>query len=74
MFRRLLEQQMKVVEGGGEPMNTYRDPAKNEIHVFPVERFTYPGYDGFTGGPFLSDTPRKPDVEAILSGEGSHQR
>jgi len=71
MFRRLLDQQMKIVEDGGEPMNVHRDPAKNEIHVFPVERFEYPGHDGYTGGPFINDTPRKPDVEAMLSGEGS---
>ena len=70
MFRRLLDQQMKIVEDGGEPMNIQRDQAENEIHVFPVERFEYPGYDGFTGGPFINDTPRKPDVEALLSGEG----
>ena len=71
MFRRLLDQQMRVVEDGGEPMNVHRDPAKNEIHIFPVERFVYPGHDGFTGGPFIHDMPRKPDVEAILSGEGA---
>ena len=46
---------------------------EREIHVFPVERFVYPGYDGFTGGPFISVTPRKPDIEAVLSGEGSQR-
>ena len=37
LYRRLLRQQMKIVEDGGEPMNTFRDPAKNvSVHV-PTE-------------------------------------
>ena len=70
MFRRMLDEQARIVEDGGEPMNVYRDPAENEIHIFPVERRAYPGYEG-TGGPFKDITPRKPDVETILSGEGA---
>jgi 5,5'-dehydrodivanillate O-demethylase len=35
MFRRLLDQQMKIVENGGELMNIQRDSAKNQIHAFP---------------------------------------
>ena len=31
LFRRLLQEQMRIVEDGGEPMNVIRDPAKNEI-------------------------------------------
>ena len=31
MFRRLLLEQMKVVESGGDPINTFRDPTKNQI-------------------------------------------
>ena len=69
MFRRMLDEQARIVEDGGEPMNVYRDPAENEIHIFPVERRAYPGYEG-TGGPFKDVVPRKPDVEAALSGEG----
>ena len=34
MLRRLLEQQIKVVEEGGEPMALVRDPAKNKIIEF----------------------------------------
>jgi 5,5'-dehydrodivanillate O-demethylase len=29
LYRRMLEEQMKVVEDGGEPMNIFRDPAQN---------------------------------------------
>ena len=34
MFRRLLEQQIAIVERGGEPMALMRDPAKNRIISF----------------------------------------
>jgi 5,5'-dehydrodivanillate O-demethylase oxygenase subunit len=34
MFRRLLAEQIAVVEQGGEPMALVRDPAKNEIIAF----------------------------------------
>ena len=69
MFRRLLDEQAKLVADEGEPMNVYRDPEKNQCLVFAIERYRYPGYEG-TGGPFKDFKPRKPDVEAILSGEG----
>jgi 5,5'-dehydrodivanillate O-demethylase len=37
LYRRLLREQMKIVEDGGDPMNTFRDPEKNvSIHV-PTE-------------------------------------
>ena len=29
LYRRLLREQMKIVEDGGDPMNTFRDPATN---------------------------------------------
>lgn len=31
LYRKLLQEQMRVVEDGGDPMNTFRDPAENEI-------------------------------------------
>ena len=35
LYRRLLREQMALVEDGGEPMNTFRDPEQNEIiHLF----------------------------------------
>jgi hypothetical protein len=37
LYRRLLREQMKIVEQGGDPMNTFRDPAANvSLHV-PTE-------------------------------------
>jgi len=34
LYRRLLSRQMRIVEDGGDPMNTFRDPAGNvSIHV-----------------------------------------
>ena len=36
MFRKLLMEQMKVVQDGGDPMNVYRDPARNERIDLPV--------------------------------------
>ena len=37
MYRSMLQEQMQVVEDGGEPMNVFRDPAKNECIVTPYE-------------------------------------
>ena len=34
LYRRLLREQMRIAEDGGDPMNTFRDPARNvSIHV-----------------------------------------
>jgi hypothetical protein len=37
MYRRLLLEQIKIVEDGGEPMNTFRDPAKNKMIMLPFD-------------------------------------
>lgn len=37
LYRRLLRQQMAIVEDGGEPMNVFRDPERNECLNIPVE-------------------------------------
>jgi 5,5'-dehydrodivanillate O-demethylase oxygenase subunit len=34
MLRKLLDEQISIVEGGGEPMAVLRDPAKNDIIAF----------------------------------------
>ena len=65
MFRRLLEEQMGVVEDGGEPMNVFRDPAENECIVLPQERSYYPGED-VTGGPFKDQKAKKAEEEASV--------
>jgi 5,5'-dehydrodivanillate O-demethylase len=68
-YRRMLHEQARIVEEGGEPINIHRNPAENEIIVLPVEYFQYPGYEG-TGGPFKDQPMPHPDVIAELSGEG----
>jgi 5,5'-dehydrodivanillate O-demethylase len=48
LYRRLLREQMKLVQEGKDPMNTFRDPATNvSIHV-PHENDD-PGYRGRAG-------------------------
>ncbi|MCH8974533.1 MAG: Rieske 2Fe-2S domain-containing protein, partial [Chloroflexi bacterium] len=37
MFRRLLNEQMDIVEDGGDPMNVFRDPAKNQRIALPFD-------------------------------------
>jgi hypothetical protein len=37
LYRRMLKEQMKIVEDGGEPMNVFRDSAKNESLDLNVE-------------------------------------
>ena len=68
MFRRMLDEQAAVVEDGGEPMNVYREDSGTI--VLPCEHYMYPGYEEM-GGPFRGTMPRKPDVEAELSGAGA---
>lgn len=66
-YRNLLKDQMSVVAQRGEPMNTHRDPSKNECIVLPAELSRYPG-DGANeqGGPFKDFVPRRPDYEMLL--------
>ena len=37
LYRRLLREQMAVAEDGRDPMNVFRDPAKNTLLPIPVE-------------------------------------
>src|SRR2546428_1864590 len=37
LFRRLLRDQLAIIEAGGEPMNVFRDPEKNTFISIPVE-------------------------------------
>ena len=54
MFRNMLDEQMKVVEDGGDPVNVHRE--ETEIIWLPTENAHYPGYPG-TGGPFKDNQP-----------------
>ena len=42
MYRKLLEEQMRLVEDGVDPMNTFRDPAENEI-LYSFDEYRAPG-------------------------------
>ena len=37
LFRRMLKQQLQIVQDGGEPMNVFRDPATNVCLELPLE-------------------------------------
>jgi len=37
LFRRLLREQLAVIDAGGDPMNVFRDPATNKCIDIPVE-------------------------------------
>ena len=65
IYRRLLEEQMKVVADGGEPMNVHRDSAKNECIFLPQEVSVYPG-DTEIGQRWKDVPVTKPHVEASL--------
>ncbi len=70
MFRRMLNEQMEIVAQGGDPMNVHRNEDENEILIYPVEHFEYPGYEGSLRGPFKDIVVRN-QVEANLSGAGA---
>ncbi len=52
LFRQMLKEQIEVVQRGGEPMNVFRDPAKNQLIELPgwVVEGT-PQVVGVHGGP-----------------------
>ena len=65
LFRKVMEENLRVVEDGGDPMNTFRDPAQNECILLPNEAAPFPGFDE-PGGPWYGVMPRQPDVEVSL--------
>ena len=64
-FRRLLMEQMKIVEDGGDPMNTFRDPAKNDILWIPYDRM---GDEVIEGRKSIPKHPEKRKEEAMNAG------
>jgi len=58
LYRRLLQEQLAVVEKGGDPMNVFRDPEQNTILHIPVE------WD-------LAETAR---ARRLSSGQAPHSR
>jgi 5,5'-dehydrodivanillate O-demethylase oxygenase subunit len=63
MFRRMLDEQMKIVEDGGDPLNVHRE--QKDIIVLPTEFTYYPG-ETETGGPFKDLKPQRVDLERTL--------
>ena len=64
MFRNMLEEQMRVVDDGGDPVNVHRE--EKEIIWLPTEFAHFPGYEG-TGGPFKDSRPGKIFLERSLT-------
>ena len=65
LFRRMLMEQMQIVEDGGEPMNTFRDPAKNDILWMPFDRMDDEIIEGKTA------IPKNPHRRAEAMSTGS---
>ena len=64
-YRKMIEENLRIVEDGGDPINVHRDPATNDGIMLATEHTYYPG-DDFTGGPFR-DKPLIPaQVEASM--------
>ena len=68
LFRRMLNEQMQIVEDGGDPMNTVRDPAKNEIIWLPFDRMNDETIDGMRAIPKSEQSERRGRGEVIGSG------
>ena len=66
LYRKVLEEQMQIVEDGGEPINVHRED--KGVIFLPQEHSYYPGYD-VTGGPFRDKPNLKPLIEAQLAPE-----
>ena len=66
MYRKMLEEQMQVVQDGGDPLNTFRDPASNAVlgrEHGPVELY-HPGAVRLrTSGPY---SPIMDDLDRIM--------
>ncbi len=72
MFRRMLEEQIRIVEDGGDPMNVFRDPAENECIELPfpnyetpeqVRRYTKGSLVAITTG---SHSPYLEEIESLM--------
>ncbi|MDA0798949.1 MAG: Rieske 2Fe-2S domain-containing protein [Chloroflexi bacterium] len=65
LFRKMINENLQIVEDGGEPINVHRDPAKNVAIPLATEHTYYPG-DDFTGGQFADKPLLPPQVEASM--------
>jgi 5,5'-dehydrodivanillate O-demethylase len=65
LFRRMLMEQMQIVEDGGDPMNTFRDPAANEIIWIPYDR---QGDEDVVGMRSIPKHPEQREQQAMNAG------
>jgi len=70
LFRRLLMEQMDIVQAGGEPMNVFRDPATNQSLDLPIP--DYVGPRGYRPGMLMAVTtgphcPWLDEVDAMMT-------
>ncbi len=66
MYRKILEEQLLLVEDGGDPLNVHRED--KGVIFLPQEHSFYPGYTE-TGGPFRDKPLLPPEVETKLADE-----
>ncbi len=60
LYRTMLDRAMRIVEDGGDPINVFRDPARNEYHELPCEsdaRFSRMGPARQRGGASTKYSP-----------------
>jgi 5,5'-dehydrodivanillate O-demethylase len=73
LFRKLLREQMEIVERGGEPMNVFRDPAQNVYLRLASENQAAGGermnaiIDDLRNGPTGALSPALEQVEALYA-------
>jgi hypothetical protein len=48
MYRQLIQEQLRIVEAGGDPMNTFRDPEQNQLIELHSEQNQYMAFLGNT--------------------------
>ena len=69
LFRRMLSEQMDVVEDGGEPMNVVRDPSKNDIIWLPFDRMEDETIEGRRAIPKKARSGRGEAISTGASGK-----
>jgi 5,5'-dehydrodivanillate O-demethylase len=68
LFRRMLREQMALVEDGGEPMNTFRDPDKNKlINLFQERSMEEAARNGGLSSGQAPYSPLIPGIEEAWS-------
>jgi 5,5'-dehydrodivanillate O-demethylase len=69
LYRRMLMEQMQLVEDGGDPMNTFRDPATNQIVWLPYDRQNEEVVEGMSSIPKHPEKRMKQAMNAGSSGK-----